>query len=197
MNGFFPESKTTQIELEEIVDVKHQIISPQSSAPIISTIQDTILGNDMMTYNEDKIDWRTVMNILSAVSLDTLDVKKNKEYTGKQLFSAILPETINTTFIDKEDDKATRIVNGELLEGSVGSNMIGVKKKNNLIHIVFDEYGPDKTVEFIDDLTKIANNYNLYYGLTLSVGDLYMTPENKQKMYQVIEKAKLNAVSSF
>ncbi len=191
MNGFFPESIVTKIELEEIVDVKYQIISPQSSAPIISTIQDTILGSYMMTDSKDKIDWRSMMNILSTVSENKMVIEKNKSYGGKELFSSILPDSINTFFEDKETNLVTKIVNGELLEGTVGSNLLGTKKRNNLIHIIFDEYGPDKTVEFIDNITKISNNYNLYYGLTLSIGDLWMNDENKQKIYQMIETVKL------
>ena len=191
MNGFFPECIVTKIELEELVDVKFQIISPQSSSPIISTIQDTILGNYIMTNGNDKIDWRTAMNILSAVSINKLNIEKKQEYTGKELFSTILPETMNKSARNDDAGITTKIINGNLLDGSVGSSLIGNKKKDNLIHIVYDEYGPDKVVEFIDDLSKIANNYNMYKGVSLHIGDLYMSNEDKQQIYQTVETVKL------
>jgi len=40
MNIFCPQSIEAQIELEEIADLKLQIITPQSSSPIIAMKQD-------------------------------------------------------------------------------------------------------------------------------------------------------------
>ena len=45
MNIFVPQSIQTQIELEDIADVKRQFITPRSSVPIIGVIQDGLLGS--------------------------------------------------------------------------------------------------------------------------------------------------------
>ena len=44
MNIFVPQSIQTQIELEELADVKKQIISPSSSRTSIGLAQDGLLG---------------------------------------------------------------------------------------------------------------------------------------------------------
>ena len=72
MNTFFCQSIQSQIELEEIADVKLQIITPQSSSPIIGLVQDGLVGGYCLTINNDPIDWRTVMNILSITDIDDL-----------------------------------------------------------------------------------------------------------------------------
>ena len=44
MNIFCPQSIEAQYELEEIADLKLQIITPQSSTPIIAMKQDQLIG---------------------------------------------------------------------------------------------------------------------------------------------------------
>ena len=96
MNIFCPQSIEAQFELEEIADLKLQIISPQSSAPIISMKQDQLLGAYNLTSEYYKIDWKTAMNLLTSTDLENLDnIPKNKEYMGKEIYSYLIPKKIN------------------------------------------------------------------------------------------------------
>ena len=72
MNVFACQSIQAQIELEQIADVKYQIMTPQSSAPIISIKEDALVGSFNMTANHLQLDWRTAMNILSITDVGTL-----------------------------------------------------------------------------------------------------------------------------
>jgi DNA-directed RNA polymerase II subunit RPB1 len=191
MNIFCPQSLEAQIELEEIADVKLQIITPQSSAPIIGILQDGILGAYNLTSPNSMIDWRTTMNIMTATDIDKLDLfKKDKDYTGKEIYTYLIPKKINLFKGDEKNVKIS-IKNGKMEAGTLGIASLGVKVKNNLIQLIWDEYGVEKTRKFIDNTTRIVNNFNLYHGFTVGIGDLEIGDHLYGVIQQIIETKKL------
>ncbi len=184
MNVFVPQSIQTKIELEEIADVKRQIITPSKSVTIYGIKQDGVLGAYNLTDDRTKINWRDAMNIMSYTTIeDYSKLKKDKEYTGKELFSMIIPSKITMTVGNVE------IKNGELLKGKLGDGMIGAKKKNNLLQFIWDEYGEDATKNFIDNCQRLVNNFNLWNGFTVGVGDAQVSVESKKEIEQYIAGA--------
>lgn len=191
MNIFCPQSIEAQIELEEIADLKLQIITPQSSAPIIAIQQDQLLGTWNLTQEYYKLNWRTTMNLLSGLELDKFnDIKKNKEYTGKEIYSYLIPQKIN--LLKGEHDKPKILVkNGIMVAGLLGDDALGVKKKNSLVQLVWDEYGVDNTKKFIDNTTRLATDFNLHHGMSMGIGDLYVPDELYQQLVQMYNTKKL------
>lgn len=182
MNIFVPQSIQTQIELEEIADVKRQIITPSTSRTIIGIVQDGLLGAYNLTSTNIKIDWRNTMNIISYTSIEDLSIlKKGEEYTGHEIFSLIIPTAIN---INKKEFK---IKSGKLIEGKLDKTMLGSKKKNAIHQLIWDEYGADETKKFIDNTQRLINNYNLYNGFTVGYGDIDISEENKIQINNLFE----------
>jgi DNA-directed RNA polymerase beta' subunit len=190
-NIFCPQSIEAQYELEEIADLKLQIISPQTSAPIIAMKQDQLLGTYNLTSEYYKLDWRTTMNLLASTDMDDLEtISKKKEYTGKEIFSYLIPDKIN--LLKGKIEKPTILVKNGIMEaGILGDDALGVKKKNSLVQLIWDEYGVEKTRKFLDNTTKIANNFNMYHGMTVGIKDLYISDELYQKMLQLFDTKKL------
>lgn len=172
MNVFLPQSIQTQIELEEIACVEKQIITPTTSKTIVGIVQDGLLGAYNLTSPTVRIDWRSAMNIMSYTSLeDFTTLKKGNEFTGAQLYSLIIPPGINLS-------KATlKIKNGQLIEGRLSKDVLGAKKKNNLVQLIWDGYGVEDTKNFIDNTQKLINNFNLWHGFSVGVGDIYIPDE--------------------
>jgi len=191
MNIFAPQSIETQYELEEIADLKLQIITPQSSSPIIAMKQDQLLGAYNLTSEYYKLDWRTTMNLLASTQMESLDnVPKNKDYAGKEIFSYLIPKKIN--LMKGDPTKPTILVkNGIMESGILGDDSLGVKKSPSLVQLVWDEYGVEKTKTFLDNTTKLANNFNLFHGMTVGIKDLYISNELDNKMQQTFDTKKL------
>ena len=190
MNVFCPQSIEAQIELEEIADLKLQIITPQSSSPIIAMKQDQLLGTWNLTKEYYKLDWRTVMNLLSGLELDKFDNIPRKDYTGKEVFSYLIPKKINLLKGDPSNPKIL-VKNGILEAGLLGEDALGVKKKNSLVQLVWDEYGVNTTKKFLDNTTKLANSFNMFHGMTVGIGDLYIPDEMYHEMTQLYASKKL------
>jgi DNA-directed RNA polymerase beta' subunit len=190
MNMLAPQCVQAQIELERIADVKYQIMTPQSSAPIIAIKEDALVGSFNMTANDLTLDWRTAMNILSATILNNYSVlSKDKTYSGKEVYSTIIPKKINM-FKGDATNTVISIKNGEIGDGRVVDAVIGAKKKNNLIQLVLDEYGVQGAVTLLDNITRLVNNFNLYHGMTVGIGDIDINYELFKKMYQIFQTKK-------
>jgi DNA-directed RNA polymerase II subunit RPB1 len=166
MNIFVPQSIQSQIELEEIADVKRQIISPSSSRTSIGIVQDGLIGAYTLTADDLRIDWRNTMNILAYTTFDKYNkILKNKEYTGHELFSSLLPPNIN---ISKGDLK---IKNSQMISGRLSKEVLGEKKSLAVHQLIWDEYGADETNKYINNIQKLINNFNLFEGFSVGYGD--------------------------
>ena len=142
MNIFLPQSIQTQIELEKITDVTKQIINPGSSRTIIGIVQDGLIGSYNMTSPAMKIDWRSTMNIVSYTSIDDFSsFKKNKEYTGDEVFSLIIPSKINIS------KGSVKIENGNITQGTLDKSLLGAKQKGAIHQLIWDEYGSADTLD--------------------------------------------------
>lgn len=188
MNIFVPQSDQSIIELEELADAKRHIVSARNSLPIIGPVQDAILGAYNLTAPNMDIDWRTAMNIISYTSIDNFkDFKKNKKYTGKELFSMIIPNKITTS------RAGIKVKKGKLIEGQIGKTH--VKKENSLIHLIWDLYGTEETKNFIDNIQRLTNNFNLYRGFTVGIRDIIISKEIQQEIDVLYQTKKLEVLT--
>lgn len=182
MNIFLSQSIQTQIELEEIADVKRQIITPATSRTIIGIVQDGLIGAYNLTSPNMRIDWKNAMNIVSYTAIDNFNAfKKGKEFTGYELFSMIIPPKIN---VSKSD---LTIKNGVLENGYITKDLLGSKKKNNLTQLIWDEYGIEETKTFLNNTQRLINNFNLFNGFTVGVGDAAITKDVAEQINRLFD----------
>lgn len=188
MNAFIPQSLEAQIELEKIADLKLQIISPQNSAPTIAMKNDQVFGMWNLTNENFNIDYNTVCNLLSPLDLNNFNIPKSKNISGKDVFSFIVPKKIN--FV-----KGDIVINNGILEkGTIADAAIGVKKKNSIVQLVWDEYGVDETKKLLDNITRLATNFNLFHGMTFGIGDIFVSKDVQEKNIVMTETKKLQVL---
>lgn len=129
------------------------------------------------------------MNIVSYTSIDDFKLfKKNKEYTGHELFSLIIPSKINI------NRGGVEIQNGILKKGQLSKEFLGSKKKNALHQLIWDEYGVEETKDFMDNVNRLVNNFNLYNGFTVGIKDIDV-PKNVEAQIQNLFQTKDMKVS--
>ncbi len=179
MNLFLAQSIQTQIELEEIADVKKQIINPSTSKTIIGVEQDGLIGTFNLTDPTVRIDWKNTMNIVSYTTVDEFKDFKKREYTGHELFSMIIPPKIN---LSKGEVK---IENGQIKSGKLSKDLLGAGKQNSIHQLIWDEYGPDETVKFLNNNQRLINNFNLYTGFSIGIDDVVIKRELEKQIYNI------------
>ena len=101
MNLHVPQSMETRAEVENIHITPRQIITPQSNKPIMGIVQDTLTVVRKMTKRDVFIDKEQMMNLLMFLpswdgKMPTPAILKPRPlWTGKQLFSLIIPGQLN------------------------------------------------------------------------------------------------------
>jgi DNA-directed RNA polymerase II subunit RPB1 len=187
MNIHLAQSIQARNELKRIANVQYQIVGAKDSSPIIGCQQDTLSGAYMLTEPSVRIKGWEVANILCNTTSETkFDIDMNKEYTGHEVFSHIIPAGINNT--KKSGDKVTfQISNGQLTTGYLDKSSLSFAK-NSIIHFIWDKYGPNKTRRFIDDSQRLVLSYLLLRGQTVGFKDTTVDKKMEDQIQQVVNQ---------
>ena len=181
MNMHVPQSYETMAEVKEIMAVPNQIVSPQSNKPVMGIVQDSLLGVMLFTLKDCFIERELVMNLMmwANYSDDRLPppavLKPKALWTGKQLFSLIVPNVNLMRYAEKEsnvwdsvEDKNVLIQKGELICGNITKGTIG-NSSGGLIHIIWKEKGPYPCRDFLSNTQLLINNWLHQNGFTVGV----------------------------
>lgn len=102
-------------------------------------------------------------------------------YSGRSIFSVILPQVFNYESFDDNDRIRVRIVNGEFIEGEIDKYSV-MKMHKGLINAMFDLYGEQLMVDFIDNMHLLSARMLKVYGLTTGLHDFYFSREQMNQM---------------
>ena len=191
MNIHLAQSIQARNELKRIANVKYQIIGVKDSKPIIGCQQDALSGAFLLTQKNIKINGTDAANILCNTSSETKEkLEMDKEYSGQEVFSHIIPDGIN---ILKKNDKGEitfQIKDGHLLTGLLDKTSLATEK-NSIIHFIWDKYGPNKTRRFIDDVQKLVLNFLMQRGMSISFKDSFLEPTFSEQIKKILDNAVL------
>jgi len=191
MNIHLAQSIQARNELKRIANVKFQIIGVKDSNPIIGCQQDALSGAFLLTQKNVKIKGSDAANILCNTSSKTkYELDMNKEYTGLEVFTKIIPSGINNVKKNDKGEITFQIKDGNLLTGLLDKSSLSVSK-NSIIHFIWDKYGPNKTREFIDDAQKLILNYLLNRGLTISFKDAFLDSKFEEQIKKLLDNTVL------
>uniref|UniRef100_A0ACD5ZZQ4 Uncharacterized protein n=1 Tax=Avena sativa TaxID=4498 RepID=A0ACD5ZZQ4_AVESA len=153
MNMHVPQSFETRAEVLELMMVPKCIVSPQSNRPIMGIVQDTLLGWYKISRRDTFIEKDVFMNILMwwedfDGKIPTPAILKPKlMWTGKQVFSLIIPRHINLIRFsawhseveigfNTPGDTVVRIEKGHLLSGTLCKRTLGTST-GSLVHAIW------------------------------------------------------------
>ena len=207
MNLHVPQTCQARAELEEILLVSRNIITPQKNCPIIGIVQDALVGASKMTSKDVFLTRAEAMNCLMHVVDSEWKLpmpaiwKPQPLWTGKQIISALLPTSINmdrhnrlfnqssAAADDDDDDAKVVIIGGKLLLGILDRRILGTAG-GSLIHILANDYGHVVVQTFIDTLQKVVNHWLLQEGFTVGIADTIADKKTMKKIGETIRMAK-------
>lgn len=201
MNITVPQNKQTKIELEELADLKRVMISAGSSMTIMGLKQDGLLGAYNLTNPKTRVDGRSLMNMVTNLKLPTKNpifgetkMFTDKEYTGHEVFSYILPDRLNKSNSGQKNNAYIR--SGNLVSGRLDKKTLKENSENSIMHLILDEYGVDEARDYFDNAQKIINQFNMYYGFSVGMIDTVTTPDARRQLDDLTYKEILKTNTS-
>eukprot|EP00118_Oscarella_pearsei_P007073 m.33460 g.33460 ORF g.33460 m.33460 type:complete len:1731 (+) comp31816_c0_seq4:877-6069(+) len=214
MNMHIPQSLETRAEVQELLMVPRQLITPQSNKPVMGIVQDTLTGVRKFSKRNVFMEKEEVMNLLmwvpswNAKMPKPAILKPKPLWTGKQIFSLIIPRRVNyvqfhSAHEDSEDsgpythitpgDTRVLIENGILLTGILCKKSLGTSS-GSLVHTIAREMGHEVARAFYDNVQGIVNNWLLLEGHSIGIGDCIADSDTYSDIQKTIRKAKREVI---
>lgn len=199
MNLHLPQSIEAATELREIAAVPLQIISPRESVPIVSVVQDTLVGANRFTRSTTLFTLKEAMNLLvhskrwEGKMPEPVVTKPQPMWTGQQLLSALLPPVSlrmeNSSFGDNDKGKEDspnliKILNGQMLQGILDKSVFS----RQLLHIIYNDYGHEIAVDFLDSLQAVIATFLMNSGFSVGISDLIADSATNAEIGVVVNK---------
>jgi DNA-directed RNA polymerase II subunit RPB1 len=186
MNLHVPQSVEAATELREIAAVPKQMISPKLGKPLISVVQDTLVGVNRLTRPTEFFTRREFMNLLihSKRWDGRMPAPAKTEpvplWSGQQVVSALLPAVYLAMGNKMWDEAKGRgdanyviINNGDIQQGVLDGDVFD----KALIHILYNDFSPEMTVDFLDSLQAVVATYLQNSGFSVGLSDIVADSE--------------------
>ena len=183
MNMHVPQSIVSATEIKYLASVLRQIISPRTASPIIQIFQDTGTGTYRMTQPGVLVPEHIAMNILARMKKPLASYEKslNGFVKGSTLMSSTFPLiNMNGGIVIKD---------GVLVKGVMGKDAFG-RASEGLVHVIYNDFGPTRTGQFINDVQNVITKYNLYSGFSVGSSDLIATAETSALISSKLEEGR-------
>jgi DNA-directed RNA polymerase subunit A' len=166
MNLHVPQTLEAQAEAKYLMNVEDQIFSPRDGEAIIAGDEDDITGLYILTANGNMLDKEEASYLCGIVGVFELP-KPDKEgkYSGKDIFSTIIPKGINVT--QKTKNGVFKIENGILTEGYVVKE--AYTKSSPLLLEIANVKGMEALKRFIELSARMADAYVTTSGSTVGI----------------------------
>jgi DNA-directed RNA polymerase subunit A' len=208
MNMHALQSEEARAEAKVLMRVQEHILSPRFGGPVIGAIHDHITGSFLLTYMNSMFTKEETMIILSSVKKHRelpkpmIKGEDGKElWSGKQLFSLIMPETLNMAFKSSictncepciyekcQYDAYVRIKDGNFEVGTIDEKAIGAFK-GKIIDKLARDYGSDTVRDFIDNATRMSIASIMLRGFTTGLADEDIPVDAKKRISDSLEAA--------
>ncbi len=211
MNLHVPQSWQTRAEIAHLATVPQLIVSPQSNRPVCGIVQDALLGIYLLTARDRFLDRETIMDIAmhlpdgSGLVIDFRSlpppaiIKPVELWTGKQMFSMLLPKTLSYSGYHSAHPEGERTDNspgdtkviiraGELLSGIICKRAIG-PTGGGLVHLLWQDDGPDVVQNFMNGCQCIANQFLVRTGFSVAIGDGMVNKSGLERVTETVRSA--------
>lgn len=228
MNMHVFQTDESRAEAKSLMRVQEHILSPRFGGPIIGAIHDHISGAYLLTRTGSEFSEADAFQVIRKSHLLDLPWKqdadgkyvkidekgkkttakanmylarKERNWTGKELFSLLLPYDLSMTYkaevcykceeCQKENcphDGYVVIKNGELLYGGIDEKAYG-SFSGKILDKIVKEYGPSAAKDFLDRSTDLAICGIMKTGITTSTNDEEIPEEATERIEEYLDEA--------
>jgi DNA-directed RNA polymerase II subunit RPB1 len=188
MNLHAPQSIEAATELRMIAAVPLQVVSPRESTPIVSVVQDTLVGANRFTRPNILFTKKETMNLLvhakrwNGVLPAPVTSDPQPMWSGQQLLSALLPPV--TMAMKNSSEQMVTIYKGQITEGILDKSVFS----KQLLHIIYNDYGHEITIDFLDSLQAMIANFLMNSGFSVGISDLIADDDTIDKIGKAMKE---------
>ncbi|KZX15205.1 DNA-directed RNA polymerase subunit beta' [Methanobrevibacter cuticularis] len=200
MNMHVFQTDESRAEAKSLMRVQEHILSPRFGGPIIGAIHDHISGAYLLTRTGSTFTEEQAFQIIRKAKLP-IPKRKHEDWTGKELFSLLLPEKLNMQYkaeicqkcdecklMDCENDGYVVIEDGQLISGAMDEKAFG-SFSGKILDSIMKEYGSDEARKFLDSSTDLAISGIMKAGITTSTNDEEIPDEAKERIEDHLHNA--------
>ncbi|EMA63240.1 DNA-directed RNA polymerase subunit A' [Halorubrum kocurii JCM 14978] len=193
MNMHALQNEEARAEARVLMRVQEQILSPRFGGNIIGAIQDHISGTYLLTHSNPEFTETQALDLLRATRVDELpeadgvDDEGREFWTGRTLFSELLPDDLSLDFTSSTGDSVL-IENGQLVEGTIDEDAVGAFG-GEVVDTLTKEYGETRSRVFINEIASLAMRAIMHFGFSIGIDDESIPPEAEEQVDDAIESA--------
>ncbi|MBN2127006.1 MAG: DNA-directed RNA polymerase subunit A' [Candidatus Diapherotrites archaeon] len=206
MNMHVPQTEEGIAEAKELMMVEKNILSPRYGAPVVILDEDGVTGSFILTLESTVFEKEKAMEYLHSIGITELPKPdRGKNYSGKLIFSQLLPKDLNLAYKSKLGKTLEKILsgyvcepgdkyntyvqikNGELITGVIDESSLG-EGRGKLVSELAKNYPPEVIANFYDKIGKIVQDIVYKKGVTVGLDEFEMSKEAKSIRTRAIKE---------
>lgn len=193
MNMHALQNEEARAEARVLMRVQEQILSPRFGGNIIGAIQDHISGTYLLTHANPEFTETQALDLLRATRVDELpeadgvDDEGREFWTGRTLFSELLPDDLSLEFTSSTGD-AVVIEDGQLVEGTIDEDAVGAFG-GEVVDTLTKQYGETRARVFINEIASLAMRAIMHFGFSIGIDDESIPPAAEEQVDEAIGSA--------
>ena len=208
MNLHVPQSKAAAAECMCLMAVSQNCIGGQANRPVMGIVQDTLIGDHVMTHNDVLLDHAHACRMIGATrfckrSLPAAGVvvwrggHPTRLWTGKQIFSTLLPGDLyvesgalpSPVDGEWEDDELPVIVRrGCMLCGILRKEHVGTAP-GGIIDVLCRQHGGAFMLRFMGDNQRMIHHFLMHKGHHVGIDDVMLSKTGHERVNDRLQKA--------
>jgi len=193
MNMHALQTEESRAEARVLMRVQEQLLSPRFGENIIGAIQDHISGTYLLTNGNPEFTETQALDLLRATSIDTLPEPAGESddgepyWTGKQLFSELLPDDLNLDFTSSAGDNVV-IENGQLISGTIDEDAVGAFG-GEVVDTLAKVHSKTRARVFVNEVASLAMRAIMHFGFSIGIDDESIPGEANEQVDEAIASA--------
>jgi len=211
MNMHALQNEEARAEARVLMRVQEQMLSPRFGENIIGAIQDHVTGTYLLTNENPEFNETQALDLLRTTRIDELpepdgirtsgastgssaasasdgaEDEGTEYWTGRTIFSELLPGDLNLEFTSAAGDDVV-IEDGQLVEGTVDEDAVGAFG-GEVVDTIAKVYSKTRARIFINEVSALAVRTIMHFGFSIGIDDESIPAEAEAQIDEAIRNA--------
>ncbi|MBX0305326.1 DNA-directed RNA polymerase subunit A' [Haloarcula salinisoli] len=193
MNMHALQNEEARAEARVLMRVQEQMLSPRFGENIIGAIQDHISGTYLLTHTNPQFNETQALDMLRATRIDELPEPDGEDeagepyWTGRSLFSELLPDDLNLDFTSSAGDNVV-IEDGQMVSGTIDEDAVGAFG-GEVVDTIAKDYSKTRARILVNEISALAMRSIMHFGFSIGIDDESIPREAEEQINDAIDNA--------